>query len=156
MLALRLLRVEREVQLVPSSRTTYQRIYVLLPPTADEAWFGVSGLSAFDRSVLTRMYGGVDPASLHATVTREGEAVAIGRGVVADGHLAIYGMETVRAHRRRGLARTVIGALARWASDQGATRATLQVEVGNDGAHALYESMGLSDIYEYSYLALGV
>ncbi len=121
--------------------------------TADDAWLDVSGHDEFGRSVLSQMYDGVAPASFHATVTRDGEAVAIGRGVVADGHLAIYGMETVPEHRRRGLARTVIGALARWAADQGATRTTLQVEVGNDGAHALYERMGLSDIYEYSYLA---
>ncbi|MEM7113325.1 MAG: hypothetical protein AAF614_12895 [Chloroflexota bacterium] len=48
LLALRLLRVEREVQLVPSSRTTYQRVYVLLPPTADQAWFVAAAKGGFN------------------------------------------------------------------------------------------------------------
>lgn len=48
LLALRLVRVEREVQLVPSSRTTYQRVYVLLPPTADETWFLAAARGGFN------------------------------------------------------------------------------------------------------------
>lgn len=121
---------------------------------ADDDWFALSGHDEFGRSVLTRMYDGVDPPVHHVTVEADGDAVAIGRGVIADGHLAIYGMETLPEHRRRGLARTVIGALARWATDQGATRSTLQVELGNDGAHALYESLGMANAYEYSYVSL--
>lgn len=50
LLALRLLRVAREVQLVPSSaaRTTYKRVYVLLPPTADTAWFTAAARGSYD------------------------------------------------------------------------------------------------------------
>lgn len=50
LLALRLLRVAREVQLVPSSaaRTAYRRVYVLLPPTADAAWFAAAARGGFD------------------------------------------------------------------------------------------------------------
>ena len=50
MLALRLLRVAREVQLVPSSsaRMDYKRVYVLLPPTADESWLLAAAKGSFD------------------------------------------------------------------------------------------------------------
>jgi hypothetical protein len=50
LLALRLLRVAREVQLVASksSRLTYKRIYVLLPPTADESWLMAAAKGSFD------------------------------------------------------------------------------------------------------------
>lgn len=50
LLALRLLRVARDVQLVPSSaaRTTYKRVYVLLPPTADAAWFTAAARGGYD------------------------------------------------------------------------------------------------------------
>jgi hypothetical protein len=50
LLALRLLRVAREVQLVPSdsARTTYKRVYVLLPPTADEKWLLAAARGSFD------------------------------------------------------------------------------------------------------------
>ncbi|MFQ5421071.1 MAG: hypothetical protein ACE5EY_12000 [Anaerolineae bacterium] len=50
LLALRLLRVARDVQIVPSSsaRTEYKRVYVLLPPTADEAWLLAAARGSFD------------------------------------------------------------------------------------------------------------
>ncbi|MFQ5398896.1 MAG: hypothetical protein ACE5E7_04780 [Anaerolineae bacterium] len=49
LLALRLLRVARDVQLVPSdaARTNYQRVYVLLPPTADAKWFAAAARGSF-------------------------------------------------------------------------------------------------------------
>lgn len=52
LLALRLLRVAHETQLVPSASplTNYKRVYVLLPPTADEKWF----LSAAKGSFIGR------------------------------------------------------------------------------------------------------
>lgn len=50
MLALRLLRVARDVQLVPSSspRTEYRRVYVLLPPTASQKWLEAAARGSFD------------------------------------------------------------------------------------------------------------
>ncbi|MBK8986898.1 MAG: hypothetical protein IPM39_12620 [Chloroflexi bacterium] len=50
LLALRLLQVARDMQLVPSdaSRLNYQRIYVLLPPTADVHWFMAAARGGFN------------------------------------------------------------------------------------------------------------
>lgn len=50
LLALRLLRVTRDVQLVASdaARLKYQRIYVLLPPTADLKWLQAAAKGSFD------------------------------------------------------------------------------------------------------------
>lgn len=50
LLALRLLQVAREVQIVPSSssRLNYQRVYVLLPPTADKNWLLAAARGSFD------------------------------------------------------------------------------------------------------------
>jgi hypothetical protein len=49
LLALRLLQVAREVQLVPSNapRQHYRRVYVLLPPTADEKWLLAAARGSF-------------------------------------------------------------------------------------------------------------
>lgn len=49
LLALRLLQVARDVQLVPSdaSRLDYKRVYVLLPPTADAHWFAAAAKGGF-------------------------------------------------------------------------------------------------------------
>jgi hypothetical protein len=50
MLSLRLLQVARDVQLVPSdaSRLAYKRVYVLLPPTADQHWFTAAARGGFN------------------------------------------------------------------------------------------------------------
>ncbi|MCB8942636.1 MAG: hypothetical protein H6658_02555 [Ardenticatenaceae bacterium] len=50
LLALRLLRVARDVQIVPSQSPLeyYKRIYVLLPPTADRKWFEAAARGSFD------------------------------------------------------------------------------------------------------------
>lgn len=50
LLSLRLLRVARDVQLVPSdsSRYEYQKVYVLLPPTADLKWFQAAARGSFE------------------------------------------------------------------------------------------------------------
>lgn len=50
LLALRLLQVAREVQMVPAGtpRELYQRVYVLLPPTADQKWFMAAARGGFD------------------------------------------------------------------------------------------------------------
>ncbi len=50
LLALRLLRVARETQIVPSSasRLTYKRVYVLLPPTANQEWFVAAARAGFN------------------------------------------------------------------------------------------------------------
>jgi hypothetical protein len=50
LLAVRLLRVARDVQMVPSNsaRLDYSRIYVLLPPTADENWVVAAAQGSFE------------------------------------------------------------------------------------------------------------
>jgi hypothetical protein len=50
LLALRLLRVAREVQIVPSdsARLNYERVYVLLPPTANSKWLEAAARGSFD------------------------------------------------------------------------------------------------------------
>ena len=49
LLAQRLLKVAREVQIVPSgkARLDYKRVYILLPPTADATWFAAAARGGF-------------------------------------------------------------------------------------------------------------
>ncbi len=83
-----------------------------------------------------------------------GEPVALGLGVVERGWLGIFSMATADRARRRGAATAVLGALARWATRLGATSCYLQVEVGNEPAHRLYEGLGFSTRYGYHYRTL--
>lgn len=49
-LSQRLVRISRSVQIVPSGRPrlNYNRVYVLLPPTADETWFVAAAKGSFE------------------------------------------------------------------------------------------------------------
>jgi N-acetylglutamate synthase len=90
------------------------------------------------------------------TAVRGGEVVfasiddaAVGRAAVTeapDGTRWV-GMSAVRvaeAHRRRGHARRLCGALLRWGAERAASRAYVQVLADNAAGIGLYESMGFA------------
>ncbi|MBZ6087372.1 GNAT family N-acetyltransferase [Streptomyces olivaceus] len=122
---------------------------VELSRTADEAWlarYQRKGVSEVALRVL-----GSGPSVWFATVpgAEAGAPAAIGRCVV-DGRWASFAaVEVDPAYRRRGLATTVLAALARRALEEGASAAWLQVETDNAGARALYAGMGFATHHAY-------
>ncbi|MGW7095230.1 GNAT family N-acetyltransferase [Streptomyces sp. NPDC054874] len=74
---------------------------------------------------------------------------AIGRCVVDGRWAGFMAVEVAPEQRRRGLATTVMAALARRALDEGASAAWLQVEEDNEGARALYDGMGFAAHHSY-------
>ncbi|WP_406143013.1 GNAT family N-acetyltransferase [Streptomyces anulatus] len=74
---------------------------------------------------------------------------AIGRCVVDGRWAGFMAVEVAPEQRRRGLATTVMAALARRALDEGASAAWLQVEEDNEGARALYDGMGFAAHHRY-------
>lgn len=120
---------------------------VVLTREADEAWlarYQRKGVSEVALKVL-----GSGPSVWFATVPGEQAPAAIGRCVV-DGRWASFAaVEVDPAMRRRGLASTVMAALARRALDEGASAAWLQVEEDNAGARALYAGMGFAAHHAY-------
>jgi ribosomal protein S18 acetylase RimI-like enzyme len=112
--------------------------------------------------VVAGRKGALPDAAIHLlTAVREvrfaevyadtGELLAIARGTVtgAGQYFGIFLVEVVPAARRRGLARQVIGALAGWAGQLGATTAFLQVEEHNRVALALYQRLGFTAHHRY-------
>jgi len=79
---------------------------------------------------------------------------ALGLGVVERGWLGIFCMTTKPEYRRRGLASTLLHALADWANQQGATNAYLQVMVSNKAAQKLYTRVSFETRYQYYYKEL--
>ncbi|GAA3743153.1 GNAT family N-acetyltransferase [Streptomyces tremellae] len=127
---------------------------VRLSRTVDEAW-----LRRYHRTERA-----VGPEQLHvlrsgpstwfATVpdpAGDGGPAAIGRCVVDGRWAGFMAVEVDPAHRRRGLARAVMAALARRALDEGASAAWLQVEDDNAPARALYTDMGFAAHHAYRY-----
>ncbi len=132
---------------------------VVLSREADEAWlarYQRKGVSEVALKVLgwgsprsSEAESGGGPSVWFATVPGEQDPAAIGRCVV-DGRWASFAaVEVDPALRRRGLATTVMAALAGRALDEGASAAWLQVEEDNAGARALYAGMGFAAHHAY-------
>ncbi|MGW6583607.1 GNAT family N-acetyltransferase [Streptomyces globisporus] len=93
---------------------------------------------------------GSGPSVWFATAPGSGDAPdAIGRCVVDGRWAGFMAVEVAPEQRRRGLATTVMTALARRALDEGASAAWLQVEEDNEGARALYDGMGFTGHHRY-------
>ncbi|HEU4427031.1 MAG TPA: GNAT family N-acetyltransferase [Pilimelia sp.] len=118
-------------------------------PSAD--WLAIAagrkgGLPAAARHLLTA----VDQVRFAEVYGDSGELIAVARGTVTeDVWFGVFLVEVVPPARRTGLARHVIGALARWATLAGATRAYLQVEERNTAAVALYSRLGFTLHHHY-------
>ncbi|MER5310148.1 GNAT family N-acetyltransferase [Streptomyces sp. NPDC002773] len=122
---------------------------VRLSRTVDEPW--LRRYQRFGRpSPAVRPVLGSGPSVWFASVAgTEGVPAAIGRCVVDGRWAGFMAVEVDPAQRRRGLATSVMTALARQALDEGASAAWLQVEADNDGARALYDGMGFAPHHHY-------
>jgi ribosomal protein S18 acetylase RimI-like enzyme len=91
------------------------------------------------------------PTARFAHVHDGGRLLAVARGTVtgAGRWLGVTLVQVAPEARRQRLAQHVVGAVARWASEAGATRAFLQVEERNDAAVALYRRLGFSTHHTY-------
>ena len=115
----------------------------------DDAWVELwIGTRRFDRADIARQILTSSPG--RTTFARIGD-LAVGRGVVVGEWLGITSMATVPAARRRGHARAIVHALARWAAESGARQALLQVEETNVVARRLYAGVGFVPSHSYRY-----
>jgi N-acetylglutamate synthase len=84
---------------------------------------------------------------------RDGDrTVAVARGSLAGGWAGVTAVEVVAEHRRRGLARVLLAAVARWAGERGAASCYLQTAESNLPAQRLYTSAGFVPHHRYDYL----
>ncbi len=99
--------------------------------------------------VATSVISRITAPAAFLTVRDEGRPVGMGL-IAGDSRWAgVFCMATHPEYRRRGVARAVLGAGARWAAGQGAERLYLQVEKGNGSARRLYEQIGF--VYSHGY-----
>lgn len=79
-------------------------------------------------------------------------------GIASNGESAdIHNVAVREIYRRQGIARRMIARLERWAKDQGAISALLEMRVGNEEALPLYRSLGYQEISRReNYYAPGV
>lgn len=91
----------------------------------------------------------IQPDHVFALAVVDGQTAGVGLGVVEQGWLGLFGVETLSQYRRRGVATSLCQSLVSWAMGMGATRVYLQVEEKNTPALALYKKMGLRTVYTY-------
>lgn len=128
---------------------------VAVRPRLGEDWHAAyahsEGHSGRSRRIRAEIMRRIALPTGYALAVADGQIVAVGLGVVEDNWLGIFCMTTLAGHRRNGLARGLLHALANWAAPLGATRAWLQVNHDNEAAQALYGGSGFATQYPYWY-----
>jgi N-acetylglutamate synthase len=79
------------------------------------------------------------------------EPLGTALGVISGNWCYVSAVQVASAHRRKGVARALMAAVARWALRQGAQGSVLQVERSNVGAKTLYAGAGYHHVYDYWY-----
>jgi arginase len=112
-----------------------------------EAWVACEGRPDA-REHADEVLARIEPATGFAIA---GDGEGVGLAVCERGWAGLFCVATAPEARRRGVARTVVHALTRWATNHGAQRIYLQVESDNAQAHALYASAGFTRSHGYHY-----
>ncbi|WP_426029771.1 GNAT family N-acetyltransferase [Caulobacter sp. DWP3-1-3b2] len=132
---------------------------VTLSATPDPAFEAVFLASAAGNAAEARerldALGRIPAPAFFGRMDIDGQTAALGAAAVEGDWAGIFGMRTLPGHRRKGLARRILGALLDMAEGQGARRAYLQVEADNAPAIALYSGLGFAPAYCYRYWAVG-
>lgn len=127
---------------------------VELTETMPQDWYAVlASVRTAPRAAAEAVLHGSPAQRFALARTGSGTVSAIGRLGVSDGWGGIGAMWVDPARRRRGLARTILGALAREAADLGCVSMHLQVESANTTALVLYEQAGFTTHHAYAYLS---
>lgn len=118
-------------------------------PGPDEQWLRIYE-RAVDVHVLTAVLDGELGFATRASA-------AVGRGAVTtapDGTrwAGLAAVQVAADQRRRGHARALCSTLLNWAAERGATRAYVQVLVGNAAALTLYQSMDFTTQHRVRYV----
>lgn len=89
--------------------------------------------------------------AVYAHVSKDGQALAAGVGVISQGWLSIHGMRTSPNAQGQGLASQILAGLAVHAAAKGMERVFLQVEASNTAALGLYQKAGFKTAWRYQY-----
>jgi ribosomal protein S18 acetylase RimI-like enzyme len=145
------------VQVAPLGGLTAPEKTALLESHLSDVWLAglaASGADEAERLLIARLLADVTTPQGFARVMQDGGPVAVGRAVVERGLAGIFHIATAKSVRRQGHGSAIVGTLMRWAREQGAMRAYLQVVAANEPAVALYRHFGFREAYRYDYITL--
>ena len=146
-----------EPTLVLTSELAHQH----LPETSTVCWLdrepwlnayaGLNQMPARARKLHGAIIRGIRGECAFAIIGSPDSPVACGLAVREEKLAGLFDIYTDPAHRGRGHAHALVGALLGRVRERGADTAYLQMITGNDAARRLYEHYGFSEIYHYWY-----
>jgi len=98
-----------------------------------------------------RIVGGLVVPAAFALLSEGGAPAALAYGALPDRLVCCESVVVDPGRRRRGHARQVLSRLAAWAGELGAEGMCLEVVADNAPALALYDTIGLGELYRYHY-----
>lgn len=128
---------------------------VVVEDTRQDAW-----LADFNRLSVTperfhptmqRMLDNIAPPHAFASISKEGNAVALGLAVAERGHVGLFDIVVDTRARNQGLGTKLVSRLLHWGRDQAASQAYLAVMADNAPAIHLYAKLGFQEAYQYWY-----
>lgn len=124
-------------------------------PVASADWVrGISALQSGTKKdaddALMAIVSRVKLPASFATLSHDGRAIGYGMTVIERGMAELGAIILAPEARGKGLGRALVAGLMRFAYENDAGQAYLQVEQGNAVAITLYESLGLAPIYDYA------
>lgn len=129
---------------------------VTIADTFDARWFATycqaEAVGEHEAETRRGILQRITARTAYASLTVDGQPVCTSLGVLEDDWLGVFSMATHPEFRRAGAATAVLHALAAWGHRQHASHMYLQVMHGNRPAHALYERLGFTTLYDYYYL----
>ena len=125
---------------------------IMVRPRADSEWidrlFALKGnISPVHRAIVPHMYAAIPKDEIAVTVLYGNETAGIGLGILDRGSAGIYAIHVNEAHRKKGIATSVISSILLEASSAHAQTAYLQVMEDNHPAICLYRKLGFSHSY---------
>lgn len=126
----------------------------------DDDWLGLYHFRGepLPEHALRLLAGRIDGTLGFASLTVDGELVAVTRGTVTHGgreqHLGYSAVEVAPEWRRQGLGRLMGTSMLHWGREHGATRSYLQVIATNTAGRALYLSLGFAEHHRHRCVTL--
>lgn len=139
------------VVLVPGSPGLPADLELTVDDEPDDDWLAVYRYRGQDLPAVARRLLLSAPTQAFVSVRSGSGTVAVGRAASSRGWTGVSAMEVSPPQRRRGLARTVIGAAAEWALARGDRSLYLQVAEKNVAAQGLYAGTGFAPHHGYHY-----
>ena len=119
-----------------------------------DVFYELSDASTAGWEVHRRILQAIPSRRLLTSLAGTGRVVACGLGVLEGGYFGLFNLVTHPRWRNRGYGTKLVWGLLRWARDNRARHAYLQMVTDNAPARRLYAKFGFQEMYRYWYRIL--